>query len=128
VFPGPVIFKFRDLKLGRILSTVQVELQSKDSDGKLTTRTMAIVSQGNLASQNGLTGTAPQKFDMPRREDCERWNEAWWMNIIPINRKLRQFIPAGGPDIRVRSRRDLSPLFPHLCFFGFLTSHDAVER
>ena len=119
MFAGPLIFKFKDLKLGRILSTVQVELQMKDSDGKVTTRTVAIVSQGNLALQDGLTGTTPQKFDMPRREDCERWNEAWWMNIIPINRKLRQFIPAGGPDIRVPNPRVLPRCFLNYAFSNF---------
>lgn len=101
VLAGPFIFKFKDLKLGRTMSTVQVEQQAKDSEGKLVTRTLAIVSQGNLALQKGLTGTMPQKFDIPRREDCKRWNETWWMNVAPVTRKLRQYIPEGDPSLHV---------------------------
>jgi len=41
---------------------------------------------------------------MPKREDYVRWGDAWWMNLISINRKIRQYLLCGGPDARWSDR------------------------
>ena len=101
---GPVFCVVKDVKIGRKLSTVQVDVQVKGKDEKLVTCTTATVTQGNLAKEMGVSGTVPSvvKAGMPRREHCERWGEAWWMNLIPVTRKLRQYVPVGRPDLHVR--------------------------
>jgi hypothetical protein len=101
-----LIFHVKDLKIGRRLSVVQIELQTKGQDGKLATRTTAIVTQGNLATESGPTGKSPYNFkaDLPRREDCVRWNEKWWMELVPITRQIRSWLPPGGPDARWQDR------------------------
>lgn len=85
---------------------VQIELQTKGQDEKFATRTTAIVAQGNLATENGPTGKSPYNFkaDLPKRGDCVRWNEKWWMELVPITRQIRAWVPLGGPDVRMKDR------------------------
>lgn len=97
---GVVFLEVNDVKIGRKTSVVQVGLQSKNKKGNPTPCAIALVMQGNLGTEKGVTVAVPRNFSdiMPRREDCIRFRDAWWMNLIPVTRKLQQWIPKGGPD------------------------------
>ena len=95
-----------DVKIGRKISTVRVELNAADRKGTMVPCATALVTQSNLAMESGVTGASKIDFkdDMPRREDCVRHAETWIMNLLPITRKLRVLIPPGGPDTRWKDR------------------------
>jgi hypothetical protein len=95
-----------DLKIGRKISTVRVELNAADRKGTMVPCATTLVTQSNLAMENGVTGASNINFkdDMPRREDFVRHAETWLMNLAPIARKLRVLIPSGGPDLRWKDR------------------------
>jgi acyl-CoA thioesterase len=95
-----------DLKIGKKISTVRVELNAADTKGNMVSCVTALVTQSNLAMENGVTGASNINFkdDMPRREDCIRHAETWLMNVAPIARKLRVLMPSGGPDLRWKDR------------------------
>ncbi|KAF4630465.1 hypothetical protein G7Y89_g7679 [Cudoniella acicularis] len=103
---GPLVFAFRDIKLGRKFSVVEVEIKAKGRDGKLSTRAVAIVTQGNLATEAGATWENCEKSanaPVPRHL-CERWCEEWWMNALQTARQYRLYIPKGGPDRQFKNR------------------------
>jgi hypothetical protein len=66
-----------DLKIGRTISTVRVELNAADRKGNMVPCVTALVTQSNLAMENGVTGASNINFkdDMPRRKDCVRHAE-----------------------------------------------------
>jgi hypothetical protein len=106
LFGGPFTIIVHDLKIGRKISTVRVELKAADRKGNLAICATALVTQSNLAMENGVTGAMNISFkdSIPRREDCVRHAETWIMNLLPITRKLRVLIPQGGPDARWKDR------------------------
>lgn len=52
----------KDVKIGNRVSMVQIDLQTKDDDGKLVTRVTSLVTQGNLVTERGVTGKMPSKY------------------------------------------------------------------
>jgi hypothetical protein len=65
------------VKIGRKISTVRVELNAADRKGTIVTCALALVTQSNLAMENGVTGASNINFkdSMPRIEDCVRHAE-----------------------------------------------------
>jgi hypothetical protein len=106
LFGGLFTIIVHDVKIGRKISTVRVELNAADRKGTMVPCATALVTQSNLAMESGVTGASKIDFkdDMPRREDCVRHAETWIMNLLPITRKLRVLIPPGGPDTRWKDR------------------------
>jgi acyl-coenzyme A thioesterase PaaI-like protein len=105
---GEVRIVVEDLKIGRKISMVRVEVQIEDEAGKFATRTISLVTQGNLAAQQGINGpiSLSLKSTMPHREDCERWVPKWALEMVLVNLKLQYFIPSGGLDARWPDRFD----------------------
>jgi acyl-coenzyme A thioesterase PaaI-like protein/HAMP domain-containing protein len=106
LYGGPFTIIVHDVKIGRKISTVRVGLNATDRKGNLATCATAVVTQSNLAIENGVTGTSNINFKdgMPRREDCVRHAETWIMDLRPIIRKLWILMLPGGPDARWKDR------------------------
>lgn len=100
---GPARLTVRELSSGRQYATVQIELQSPEKDGSFKTCHIAMVTQGNLATEKGMsieTTPAIPRDEMPDRErDCERLRQPGWaLRAFAVGDKLKTLHVKGGVD------------------------------
>jgi acyl-coenzyme A thioesterase PaaI-like protein len=118
---GPARLCVRELSSGRQYFTIQIELQKAEKDGSFKTCHIAIVTQGNLATEAGMTiettPTTPKEEIPDREKDCERFKQpAWVLRALSVANKLRTFNVKGGVDGKWSDRHGLGV---RECWMGF---------
>jgi hypothetical protein len=102
-----------DISIKKRYSVVQITIQKLHPENlKYQTHVTAIITQGNLATENGQTIPIPpmiSKGEIPDRNTaCEEWiSPRWIRELLPVGAKLRTFKQTGGKT-RFLSRKGLN--------------------
>jgi hypothetical protein len=104
VVPGPIRLCVSPINLGPRVSVIQVDLQNEENKaGGFKSCVMATVTQGNLATEKGIslpTHPVSKKPGIPDRElDCEEFIVPPIVRqLAPAFIKLSGRVIKGGPD------------------------------
>jgi len=86
----------RDVRIGRAQSVVQVKVQ-QDGVQAPKTCTLATVTHGNIAAEDGLT-IPSKKLSIPDRADCDLLITDLVRRMVPAMANVTALSPKGGPD------------------------------
>ena len=109
---GKVRLYVSELCIRKRYSVVQVTLKRKHPENlTYETHVTAIITQGNLATENGQTIPVPPmilKHEIPDIDACEEYMAPeWLLKLLPVSTKLRSFNRRVGKS-QVLSRKGLN--------------------
>jgi hypothetical protein len=111
---GPARLRVDEISIARRYSVIQITLQTQQlKSGTQNTCIIAIVTQGNLATESGQTVPTPPlvpRSVIPDRETaCEEWVQPEWLaRLLPVGAKMTTLLPKGGTNMRFPSRKGLN--------------------
>lgn len=109
---GPATLTVRELAPSKSYPCIQVELQKEQKDGSIKTCVTAIITQNNLATEEGQTIKTPAtvpKAELPNRQtECYEYIQQDYMKkMFPMCMKTRTFYVNGGKNGRLNDRKGL---------------------